>query len=153
MKNSATQQIIRILKKLCSLDFSEKGQRKRCSLKRRVKKGCFPDKISGLCVQTHFANTKGQQFTFLKVAIQRHNWRYIKKAGSERLTDYTKILRLEVGLSSDQLKISFTHCWSTDSGQWYLINSVWRLGLGVGVLGVRVVYTRLSDSPHPQVFS
>ena len=88
-------------------------------------------------------------------------WRYLfreqltlhEKAGGERQIDYTKILRLVVGLSRDQLKILGAHCWSIDSGQWYLINSVWRLGCGVGVLGVRVVYTRLSDSPHPQVFS
>ena len=75
-----------------------------------MKKGCFPDKISGLCVQTHFANAKGQQFTFCEGTYSETQLTLHEKAGSERLTDYTKILRLEVGLSSDQLKISFTHC-------------------------------------------
>ena len=52
------------------LTFLKRGSVK-TFLKRRVKKGCVLDKISGLCGQTHFANTKGQQFTFLKVPIQR----------------------------------------------------------------------------------
>ena len=75
-----------------------------------MKKGCFPDKISGLCVQTHFANAKGQQLTFGEGSYSETQLTLHEKAGSERQTDYTKILRLEVGLSSDQLKILGAHC-------------------------------------------
>ena len=75
-----------------------------------MKKGCFPDKISGLCVQTHFANAKGQQFSLGEGGYSETQLTLHEKAGSERLTDYTKILRLEVGLSSDQLKILRAHC-------------------------------------------
>ena len=88
----------------------KRGSVKKTLLKRRVKKGCVPDKISGLCAQTHFANAKGQQFTFCEGTYSETQLTLHKKAGSERLTDYTKILRLEVGLSSDQLKIPGTHC-------------------------------------------
>ena len=75
-----------------------------------MKKGYVLDKISGLCVQTHFASTKGQQFTFCDGSYSETQLTLHEKADSERQTDCTKILRLEVGLSSDQLKILDAHC-------------------------------------------